>query len=410
MIPPKHLYTDMTNSTKMKKRPQLYRLDQPFAIPGTLVHLSFLTAAILFVSCSARHDAGQSAELVTDDNIVTVTDAQYKNAGVAIGKIELKTISHVLRVNGVIDVPPQNMVSVSVPLGGYLKYTKLLPGMHIRRGEVMAVLEDQQYIQLQQDFLTAKAQLSYIAHEYQRQKELNQSKASSDKVFQQTESDYISAKILVNALGEKLKLIQIDPKQLNEDNISKSIQIHSPIDGYVSKVFVNIGKYMQPSEVLFELIDPSDIHLALTIFEKDLDKIAVGQKLVAFTNNKPSTKYPCEVIFITKDLSLERSALVHCHFEGHYKDLIPGMYMNAEIELKNNSAYALPEDAIVRYKNIQYVFLAKSDKVFEMLEVNTNNAENGFVEIVSGEALVGKAIVIRGAYPLLMKMKNKADL
>lgn len=89
-----------------------------------------------------------------------------------------------LKVTGKIDVPPQNMVSVSVALGGYLKWTNLLPGMRIKKGDLLAIMEDQQYIQLQEEYLTAKAKLNFAEKDYNRQKELNQIKANSDKIFQ----------------------------------------------------------------------------------------------------------------------------------------------------------------------------------------------------------------------------------
>ncbi len=361
------------------------------------------------IACGSKNETPAITDSTHVENSVTLSVAQLKNAGIILGKIEQRSISRVLKVNGRIDVPPQNMISVSVPMGGYLKYTKLLPGMHLNKGEVIAIMEDQQYIQLQQDYLTAKARLNFTANEYQRQKELNQSKASSDKVFQQTEADYITEKINVKSLAERLELVGINPDKLDENTISKSINIYSPIDGYVSKVNVNIGKFTQPSEVLFELINPADIHLALTIFEKDLSKLSIGQKLFAYTNSQPDKKHECEIILIGKNLSTERSTEVHSHFENYDKSLVPGMYMNAEIEIKNNNVYALPEDAIVRFQNNQYIFLAETETLFTIHEVKTGDSENGFIEIVSGESLVDKKIVVNGSYNLLMTMKNKVE-
>ena len=371
--------------------------------------ISLIYPLVLIVSCTSKNETSVGSDSLSLENSVTLTAEQFKNAGITIGKIEQKSISSILKVNGRIDVPPQNMISVSVPMGGYLRYTKLLPGMHVNKGEVIAVMEDQQYIQLQQDFLLAKARLNFAANEYQRQKELNQSKATSDKVFQQTESDYITEKINVKSLSERLKLIGINPDQLDENSISKSINIHSPIAGYVSHVNVNIGKYTQPSEVLFELINPEDIHLAITLFEKDLSKIAIGQKVFAYTNSQPDKKYECEIILIGQNLSADRSTEVHSHFEKYDRSLVPGMYMNAEIELKNNSVYALPDEAIVRFENKQYIFISKNQSSYSLMEVKPGDSENGFTEIVEGETLADKNIVIRGAYSLLMSLKNKAE-
>ena len=368
-----------------------------------------INIALLLAACGSSKKEEQKTENKTEENMVSLTDAQLKNAGIQTGKFAQQSISSILKVNGKIDVPPQNMVSISIPLGGYLQSTKLLPGMHVSKGEIIAVMEDQQYIQLQQDYLTAKAKAAFLESEYIRQKELNESKATSDKVFQQTEADYRSQKILIKSLSEKLKLINLSHDKLNENKISRSINIYSPINGFVSAVNVNIGKYVNPSDVLFELVNPTDIHLALTIFEKDIDKLFIGQKLFAYTNSQPEKKYPCTIILISKNLSAERSAQVHCHFEQYDKTLLPGMFMNADIEVKSNNTTVLPDDAIVRFENKQYAFIARSNNQFEMKEVQTGNTENGFTEILTTENLAKETFVLKGAYNLLMKMKNNTE-
>ena len=364
---------------------------------------------LLLASCGSSKTEEKKSVSQTNENIVTLTDAQFKNSGIQSGKLEQQSISSVLKVNGKVDVPPQNMVSISVPLGGFLKSTKLLPGMYVSRGQVIAVMEDQQYIQLQQDYLTAKAQFSYNESEYNRQKELNQSKATSDKMYEQAKATYQSQNILIKSLEEKLKLIGVNPNRIGVNNISRSINIYSPINGFVSAVNVNIGKYVNPSDVLFELVNPSDIHLALTIFEKDLDKLFIGQKLIAYTNSQPDKKHPCEIILISRNFSDESSAEVHCHFVQYDKTLLPGMFMNADIEVKSNHVNALPDDAIIRFENKQYIFISKGKNQFEMVEVKTGDSENGFTEISIDEKLAKETFVLKGAYNLLMKMKNTSE-
>lgn len=364
---------------------------------------------ILIVSCNPKATE-EKTNTKKNDNVATFTAAQLKNTSLEIGNLEKRSISSVLKVTGKIDVPPQNMVSVSMPLGGYLKSTKLLPGLHINKGEVIATMEDQQYVQLQQDYLTTKSKLFYAQKEYERQKELNQNQASSDKTFQLADSEYKILRITLNALSEKLKLINVNPNTLSEKNISKSVNIFAPINGYVSKVNVNIGKYVNPSDVLFELINPSDIHLNLKIFEKDITKLSIGQKLVAYTNNEPENKHKCKILLISKDLSIgEHSADVHCHFENYDKTLLPGMYMNADIELKSNDVWTLPQDALVSFEGRDYVFVGIDENQFRMTEVKTGNSENGFIEIMNPKYLRDSKIVTKGAYTILMKLKNKTD-
>jgi membrane fusion protein, heavy metal efflux system len=379
-----------------------YSINKLHPKPAVLIFL-------LLIACTDKPKEVTETDQVQDENSVTMTDDQLKTAGIVLGKSEKKNISSILKVNGRIDVPPQNIVSISVPLGGYLKSSKLLPGMHVGKGEVIAVMEDQQYIQLQQDYLTAKVKSTFMEGEYNRQKELNQSKATSDKVFQQVESDFKSQKIAMKALSEKLRLIGINPEKLDENSLSRSVNITSPIAGYVSKVNVNIGKYANPADVLFEIVNPEDIHLNLNVFERDVAKLFVGQKVIAYSNSNPNKKYLCTIILIGRDLSVDRSAEVHCHFEQYDKILIPGMFMNSEIEVKSNEAYVLPVDAIVSFNNKQYAFASKSKNNFEMIEIETGSTENGFVEIKGNETVLDRQFVVKGAYSLLMKLKNTDD-
>lgn len=370
--------------------------------------LLVLLSALILLSCGSEAPVQKSetAEAVVES--IHFTDVQIKNSGIKSGYAEEKPVSSVLKVNGRIDVPPQNSVSISVPLGGYLKSTHLLPGMHVKKGEVIATMEDQQYIQIQQDYLNALTKLTFTEADYHRQKSLNESKASSDKVFQQTEADYKTELINVKSLNEKLKLIGINPSSLNENTLSRSVRITAPIDGFVSEVNVNIGKYVNPSEVLFELVNPSDIHLALSVFEKDLDKLKIGQQLDAYSNAHPDIKYKCEIILISQNFSEDRSVEVHCHFKNYDKVLIPGMYMNADIHTESDKGWVVPEAALVTFEGKKYIFSDLGQGNYQMLEVEAGAANAGYVMVPS---LKGKnqKIVVEGAYRLLMAMKNKSE-
>ncbi|MDX5437599.1 MAG: efflux RND transporter periplasmic adaptor subunit [Pontibacter sp.] len=375
------------------------------------LNLIILPVLLILAACGSKQPAEAVEAEAKNTSLVQLTDAQIKTAGVETAKLQQRPVSEVLLVNGKLDVPPQGLVSVSVPLGGYLKHTALLPGMEVKKGQVLATMEDQQYIELQQDYLTAKAKLEFLEHEYKRQQELNQSKASSDKVYQQTKADYQSQRVLVKALSEKLRLLGLHPGRLSESNLSRSIQVYSPIHGFVSEVFVNPGKYVVPSDVLFELIDPSDIHVNLTVFEKDVDKLHIGQKVIARSASNPEKVYPCEIIYISRDIAPDRTVEVHCHLQEQDKTLVPGTFVNAEIEVQRQDALVLPEDAVVQFENKEFVFASRGSGTYEMVQAPTGITENGYTELnlPPGSKLRDEDFVTKGAYTLLMKLKNTSE-
>lgn len=366
---------------------------------------------IMLPACKENKPAEKAAEVKTVEapvsNEVQLTPEQMKTAGIAINSVEHRSMHSVLKVNGVVDVPPQNIVSVSMPLGGYLKNMRLLPGMQIAKGQVLAVLEDPQYIQLQQDYLVARSKLRFLEADFVRQKELNESKANSDKVFQQVRSEYEAQKVMVGALREKLLLININPDKLTESNITRSVNLYAPISGYITRVNVNTGKYVNPTDVLFELINPADLHLNLTVFENDLNLLAEGQKVTGFTTGNGSKKYGAKVHLITRNVDANRSGEVHCHFDQYDKSLLPGMFMTAEIEMDNANVTAVPDDAVVKWENKQYVFVAAGTDKFMMTPVQTGASNGGYTEIKTD--IGDKKIVTENAYSLLMKMKNSGE-
>lgn len=370
----------------------------------------YILALLFAAACSSKKETATGENTKLPEDQVQLTDAQLKNGGIETGTPVLQSLNTVLKVNGHVDVPPQNIVSISFPMGGYLRSTKLLPGMHVSRGEVIAVVEDQSLVQLQQDYLVTRARLQFLQLEYERQKTLNENKVNAEKAFQLAEADYLSQKVLLKGYSEKLQLIGINPAGLSENNISRSVAVHSPINGFVSKVNVNIGKYVTATDVLFELINPDDMHAALTVFEKDLNKVSPGQKVKVSFVDDPATTYDCEVILVTRNVDENRGALVHCHFESKPKNLLPGMFLNATINVNNTAVLTLPEEAVVRFENKQYVFMQTAKNDFRMIEVETGVKENGRLEISSKlEGFAQKTMVTKNAYAILSKMKNTAE-
>ncbi|MFN8155096.1 MAG: efflux RND transporter periplasmic adaptor subunit [Bacteroidia bacterium] len=372
--------------------------------------ISLLTILLLLSACGSEQE--KKAETISAQQSMSaiLTPAQIKTAGIVSGGIEHRNISSLLHVNGVIDVPPQNMIAVTFPPGGYLKSTKLLPGMHIRKGEELAVLEDPGLIRLQQEYLTALINGRQLEAEYRRQQELNQSKTSSDKQFQEAESLWRKNQVSIRSLSEQLQLAGINPDQLNENNISRSVTLRSPIDGYVTTVKVNIGTFVNPSDILFELVDPRDIHLNMTVFEKDIRYLAIGQKVLAWTNSEPESKHKCEIILVGKELDEHRSVEVHCHFEDYDKELLPGMFMNASIQVNQQQVTAVPEEAIVTWQNKSWVFEEQHGNVYTMIPVRTGMKESGYIEVQPEEGkMLPERIAIKGAYTLLMQLMNKSE-
>ncbi|WP_293930918.1 efflux RND transporter periplasmic adaptor subunit [Sphingobacterium sp. UBA6645] len=363
---------------------------------------------VIMVSCNEQDNQQQQTiqQNPGDENVVKLTDAQLKNAPIETMTLSNQSISQILRLNGKIDVPPQNIQSVSAALGGYLKSTNLIAGMPVSKGEVIAIIENPEFIKLQQDYLTAKSKYQFAELDFNRQKTLNESKASSDKVMQLAKAEMDNQQIQMNAIAQSLRLVNINPAQVSAERITKSAPLYSSITGYVSKINVNIGKYVTASDVLFELVNPDRVYLNLSVFEKDLQKLTIGQRLSAFNNTEPEKRYEGTIQLISRNIDEQGMATVQCALVGNDKRLVPGSYMNAEIAVATSFEDAVPAESVVNFEGKNYLFVEESKQVYRLVPVEIGLEENGYVQVMNAAELAGKNIVIKNAYTLLMKLKN----
>jgi len=373
------------------------------------------------VSCSGgAKSAAETKEVeVLPEDIVELRADQIKLANIETGTIEMQLMSGKLKVSGIVSVAPQNMATVGMPMGGFVKSTSLMPGNVVRKGQTLAILESQEFVDIQQSYLEAKNKFEVADADFKRHAELYKNDVYSEKNMQQVNSDYKNLKALVRSLEQKLALIGINPANLHEDDISSSVAVVSPISGFVKAVNINIGKFVAPADVMFEIVNSDKLFLELTLFEKDADKVAAGQKIRFFINNE--TEQHEAVIYQTgKSISADKTYKVYASVQGVCKNVLPGMYVNAVIEASGNKVAALPTEAVVSFDDKDYIFIFDKDKEeagkpfteYRMIEIHKGVSDNGFIEVILPEGfdIQTANVVIKGAYNLLSAKKNAGEM
>lgn len=375
-----------------------------------------LTATILLSACGNNKttDNTQEDNHGHEPNTVSISQAQYRTADIQMGTITKQNMGDIVTANGKLDVPPQQMVSVSVPISGFVKSTSLLQGTYVRKGQLLAVLENLDYIQIQQDYLDVKSQLEYAKEEFDRQTTLANEKVNSQKTLQQAKANYHSLQARYKGLVGKLKLMNINPAKVEQDALSSTINIYAPINGYITEVNVNVGQYVAPQDVLFRIVNTEHLHVELTVFEKDISKLKEEQP-VRFTLANETKERTATVHLIGKEISPDRTVRVHCHLDSEDEALLPGMFLKAKIETNGAEIYALPEKAIVQYLGKHYIYIADghnhndSMQNFIMKQITVGNTDRGFTEISTDDIDSNTSIVVNGSYSLLAAMKNTGD-
>ncbi len=395
-----------------------------------LVLLSLLLLTAGLISCrqknAGKEKAKERQELETAQKAglkpgeVMISQKQFESVGIQLGNVEQKNLTDLVKANGFLTLPPQQSASISAFMGGVVKSIFVRVGDYVKKGETLALLEHPDYIQLQDDYLKAKNNFAFLEKEYSRQKELLQNNATAEKRFQQTESDYNTAKATYKSLGSKLKIIGIDVEKLEHGEIVSSCPIVSPINGYVQTVGVNLGKFADPLKEIFSVVDNSQLQLTLQVYEKDIYKIKTGQKIYFTVPNQKDVTGNATVFSIGKalDESTKSFTVLAKVSNRDKKDFHPGIYVNAFIETGTNKVSALPHEAIIEEGRRNTVFVLsrtisndeEKEFIFRTIDVKVGITEAGFTEITFlEEPPKDTKIVVKGAFFIESEMNKKTE-
>lgn len=373
-------------------------------------YFSIVTYLLVLAACSSNNSTD---EIVLQDDVqdtVLLTEKQFQSSQMELGKIESIPFNDVVKATGMFDVPPENYVSVSSYFGGVVKQLRLLPGQRVQKGQTLFIIENPDFIQIQEDYLEAKSQLIYLQPEYIRQKNLVKDSVSSQKVFLKAQSEYMVTKVKLEAMAKKLKLMNINPANLNSSNIRTTLTITSPVNGYITNMNITSGAFLNPSANALTIVNTDHLHIEINIFEKDITKVKNGQPIRFSVQNNPNHFYNASVYLIHKEVDPEKRTIgIHAHLENEEtlsKIFTPGMYVEADILTSNVIKAAIPKDALVdldgKYYALVLINKTKDGYSFIQKEIKPGESNTTYTEILNLQDFdANTQFLTKGAFNLI---------
>ncbi|MDP2067487.1 MAG: efflux RND transporter periplasmic adaptor subunit [Lutibacter sp.] len=345
-------------------------------------------------------------------NLVVLQQKQLEVMNIALGTAKQINLGDALKVNGQLELPPQNRASVSAIIGGRVQSIAVIEGDYVKKGQVLAQLNNPEFITMQREYLLAKSNISFLEQDYQRKMALLKDGITSAKSFQQAEAAYNDGKSALNAAKSMLQLMDINVSGLENGKIISSVPVVSPINGVVQTIEINIGKFVASEQKMFEIINNEFLHLGLKVFEKDIDKVKIGQKITFSLTTRPDKIYEAEIFALGKAFDMNtRAVLVHAKINGTHDGLLTGMFVEARIVTSSKEVLALPNEAFINEKGLDYVFVQRNktgDNIeFEKVQVNKGVSDLSFTEVFFINALPKEAVIVtKGGYYLNAEMQK----
>lgn len=364
--------------------------------------LSILSLSIVLFSCQQNKTEENP---VIDSDLITVTATQFKSVGMELGSPTEQSFDVMVKATGKVDVPPQNRAQITSFVGGYVKSTQLLVGDKVVKGQALLTLENTEFLDIQKDYLEVAEQINYLKSEYLRQKTLFDEKITSQKNYLKAESDYRRAIGMYQSLKEKLKLLNINPANVEKGKLSSVVTIYAPISGDIVVMNAHLGMHVNPSDVILEIIQTDHLHLELAIFEKDILKIKKEQDILFTVPEASKEVFSAKVHLVGKSIEgNDRTINIHAHLDDNIKQrLLTGMFVEANIIVDSKKALAIPKDALLNEENKKIVLLLSKNKngnyTFKKVAVTIGAVSEDYVEIIPDNQInKNSRILLKGAY------------
>jgi len=365
------------------------------------------------------NEEGHSEEGHSEESgTVSITGEQANFMGLELGEIQRKSLGGTIRVTGRLGLYPQDQAKISPFIGGNVKAIYVIEGDKVSTGQVLTLLEHPTYIQMQQELQQLSSQLEYLKQEYERKEKLYEEQVSSGREFQKAKSEYLSTEAAFKGLKLKLKLLGLSVAKVLKGEISSSIPIRSPINGYVNDINISIGDFIDPHFDMFEVTDNSQVHVDIRVYEKDIYKVKEGQTVYFTVANQPGMILEAIINSVGRTFEDDpKSIHVHADIENKNDALLPGMYVEGRIVENERLTDVVPEAAIVTEGELAYIFVKveasdhgdneteeRHEELLTKVEVTTGVRDGGFVEIMVSGSLDSSLIAYKGAYTLSSEM------
>jgi len=378
-------------------------------------HTLIITLLLFALALSCKEqapEAGTQPQDGKDTGIITLSRQQFEANDMAVNVPSEMRFPDVIRVSGMIDVPPENRVVISAVYGGFVKRTPLLVGDEVRKGQVVAVLENPEFLTIQQEYMEVRETLPYLKSEFERQQTLFEEQITSEKGFLQAQSAYRSASARKSGLEKQLTLLGIRPDELEPDALRSEIALYAPISGKVTQVNISTGSYVSRASEMLEIINPDHLHLELSVFEQDIGKVREGQPIRFRIPEVSDTQYEGAVYLVGSSIDASRTVKVHGHLnEEHKASLLVGMFVQADIlvgadenpEAESPLFLALPEEAIVSQGEGHFIFVQEGTSDaglrFRKVMVKTGPTALGLTALTeAGNLSNSDLVLVKGAF------------
>ncbi|MDA3843811.1 MAG: efflux RND transporter periplasmic adaptor subunit [Candidatus Kapabacteria bacterium] len=330
-------------------------------------------------------------------NIIQISQDKFVSDKMKIGESVVVDFADELQCSGYIQASVNGIAEISSHISGTVEAINYSVGDHVKKGQILSKLSGKELIMLQQEFIETSSNLKNTQSDFERTKILFNDKIGSEKEFMAVQSQYQVAKSQFQSLKLRLELLNLDIEKIKAGNIYSEFPVIAPISGHITNINLVLGQFVETQSKLFEIVDINKLQLQLSVFEKNISKLSIGQDIRFNSPGAQTSVHIAELVSIEKTIDPESKTIL-CKAKIKFEDgdnFINRSYVEANIIVNRRPANALPSEAIIASGKDSYVYIVEkieNDIYYLRKEtISIGSLFSGYAEIMT-PGIISKVI------------------
>ncbi len=367
-----------------------------------LLLILFAYCTLILQSCKKAEEPSAKPETVTEP------EAQH-HINLPTTRVVATIVEKLLSFPGKVTAPPDHSVLVTPNISGKITKVLVVPGQHVAKGQLVALLDDRQLVaQIQQSIAPERAALNMVEQAKISLDLAEKNLTRMESLFAKdivAEKDVIAArsqvelgKSQVEAAQAKVSEIRLAPLHLKTQ--LAFTRVVSPISGTVAQRFLNVGDTADLSKPIVHIVDLSTVIIDANMPADLPADLKVGHRAVITSVASPGVKYGAQIIAISPVVDTANNTvsvqLLAQNAQGRLKE---GQQVNVSIVYATQRAILVPKSALVpgsEDPSEHFVYVVRDGKLSQT-KVGVGDPSGGSIPVFDG-LKSGDEIITSGAY------------
>jgi RND family efflux transporter MFP subunit len=340
--------------------------------------------------------------------VIRLTAEQVAELGVRVEQLAAGSATSVIERPATLTFDPDRIALVGPRIEAKVERVLKDLGDAVVPGEPLAIMSSVQLGEAKARHMALKARLETARATFDRERQLNEEKISSQAELLEAQARLQEAQADVDVIHETLRLYglsrnAIEAIEPDAENPLSFFHLNSPVAGVVHRRDLSPGKTVGPEDVPIHVVRLDRLWVLIDAYETDLPYLSTGQSVTLTLRSLPDRKFEAVTDWISYELDPEtRTIRVRAIVNNPLTILRAGMFGTAAIQSDGGPRHAVvPVDAVQSMNGGHVVFVPTGEPGgFRAAPVRIGNEGSGLLEVIDGLA-PGDSAVVAGAFELM---------